>query len=101
MIKFPERYSRRRLNTLYREAGIDDKISRLLRKSFCAMANLYGTIRLDDAFEIIAEQNGDTISRDIFLKFAQIARHEEESYYIFGDDEMFTEEKPKASCQKG
>lgn len=38
-ILFPEAYSRRRLNILYREIPLPDTVSRMLRKYFNAMAN--------------------------------------------------------------
>ena len=44
-IEFPEEYTRRELNARYREIPLKDTTSRLLRKYFNAMANLYGIIR--------------------------------------------------------
>ena len=52
-IEFPEEYTRRELNTRYREIPLKDTTSRLLRKYFNAMANLYGIIPLHKAKEII------------------------------------------------
>lgn len=52
-IQFPETYDRRRLNKMYRAAGVPDRKSYLLRNYFCAMANLYGTISLTEAWELI------------------------------------------------
>lgn len=43
-VPFPEMYDRRELNALYREIPLKDNTSRLLRKYFNAMANLYGVI---------------------------------------------------------
>ena len=43
-IEFPEEYTRRELNARYREIPLKDTTSRLLRKYFNAMANLYGII---------------------------------------------------------
>ena len=45
-IEFPEEYTRRELNARYREIPLKDTTSRLLRKYFNAMANLYGIIPL-------------------------------------------------------
>jgi len=39
-IEFPETYSHRKLNAMYREIPLPDTTSRLLRKYFQAMANL-------------------------------------------------------------
>ncbi len=43
---FPEVYKRRELNAQYRAIPLKDTTSRLLRKYFNAMANLYGIIPL-------------------------------------------------------
>ena len=75
-ILFPEAYSRRRLNILYREIPLPDTVSRMLRKYFNAMANLYGIIPLRKVFEIIQEQNHNPITEEELLSFAEIARHE-------------------------
>ena len=40
-VRFPETYTRRQLNALYREIPLSDTTSRLLRKYFNAAANLY------------------------------------------------------------
>lgn len=52
-IEFPEEYTRRELNARYREIPLKDTTSRLLRKYFNAMANLYGIIPLHKAKEIV------------------------------------------------
>ena len=94
LIPIPEPYSRRRLNALYREIPLPDTHSRMLRKYFNAMANLYGIIPLRKAFEIIQEQNRNRFTEEELLAFAEIARHEEEDYYILGLDELYTDGKP-------
>ena len=93
LIPIPEPYSRRRLNALYREIPLPDIVSRMLRKYFNAMANLYGIIPLRKAFEIIQEQNHSRFTQEELLAFAEIARHEEEDYYILGLDELYTDGK--------
>lgn len=87
--EMPEEYSRRQLNALYREIPLKDTTSRLLRKYFNAMANLYGIVPVSKAYEIISEQNPRLVSRDVFLAFAEIARHECEDYYLLGLDELY------------
>lgn len=94
LIPFPEIYSRRRLNALYRETPLPDTVSRMLRKYFSAMANLYGIIPLRKAFEIIQEQNRNRFTEEELLAFAEIARHEDEGYYILGLDELYMDGKP-------
>lgn len=93
-VAIPESYTRRQLNAFYREIPLKDTTSRLLRKYFNAMANLYGIIPLKKAYEIISEQNPTLVTEPEFLAFAEIARHEIEDYYILGADEIYTNRAP-------
>lgn len=88
-ICIPETYTRRQLNTLYREIPLKDTTSRTLRKYFCAMANLYGIITLKEAWRIISKQSPTLVTEEEFLAFAEIARHECEDYYLLGLDEIY------------
>ena len=104
-IDIPETYSRRKLNAMYREIPLKDTTSRLLRKYFNAMANLYGVIPLRKAWEIVSDQNTDLVSKEEFFTFAEIARHECEDYCIMKDDELYLDGKPtgqigRASCRE-
>lgn len=92
-IALPEEYTRRELNARYREIPLKDTTSRLLRKYFNAMANLYGIIPLHKAKEIIFSLSPKLVTEDEFLAFAEIARHECEGYYILGGDELYTDVK--------
>ena len=92
-IEFPEEYTRRGLNARYREIPLKDTTSRLLRKYFNAMANLYGIIPLHKAKEIVFSLSPKLVTEDEFLAFAEIARHECEGYYILGGDELYTDVK--------
>ena len=92
-IALPEEYTRRELNARYREIPLKDTTSRLLRKYFNAMANLYGIIPLHKAKEIIFSLSPKLVTEDEFLAFAEIARHECEGYYILGGDELYTDIK--------
>lgn len=93
-IDIPETYSRRKLNAMYRDIPLKDTTSRLLRKYFNAMANLYGVIPLRKAWEIVSDQNTDLVSKEEFFTFAEIARHECEDYCIMKDDELYLDGKP-------
>lgn len=90
-IQLPESYSRRKLNAMYREIPLKDTTFRTLRKYFNAMANLYGIISLKKAFEIISNQSPSLVTEDEFLAFAEIARHEDEQYYILSSEEISDE----------
>ena len=92
-IEFPEEYTRRELNARYREIPLKDTTSRLLRKYFNAMANLYGIIPLHKAKEIVFSLSPKLITEEEFLAFTEIARHECEDYYILGGDELYTDVK--------
>lgn len=93
-VEVPETYSRRRLNTLYREIPLKDTTSRLLRKYFNAMAKLYGIIPLRKAWEIVSSQNPKLISKEEFFDFAEIARHECEYYCVMKDSELYLDGEP-------
>ena len=90
-IEFPEEYTRRELNARYREIPLKDTTSRLLRKYFNAMANLYGIIPLHKAKEIVFSLSPKLITEEEFLAFTEIARHECEDYYILGGDELYSD----------
>ncbi len=85
----PEVYPRRKLNALYREIPLKDTTSRLLRKYFNAMANLYGIMPLRKAYEIISAQCRRPVSKEEFLAFSEIARHECGEYYLLEADELY------------
>ena len=90
-IELPEEYTRQELNARYREIPLKDTTSRLLRKYFNAMANLYGIIPLHKAKEIIFSLSPKLVTEEEFLAFAEIARHECEDYYILGDNELYSD----------
>ena len=91
LIPFPETYTRRELNARYREIPLKDNTSRLLRKYFNAMANLYGVISLRDALAVIRRFHPRTVTDAAFLAFAEIARHECAGYWLLGRDEIFAD----------
>lgn len=99
-VTLPEIYSRRKLNALYREIPLKDTTSRLLRKYFNAMANLYGIIPLRKAYEIISAQCRHPVSKEEFLSFSEIARHECEEYCLLGADELYPGRKQTAPLNR-
>lgn len=99
-ITFPETYSRRKLNTMYREIPLTDNAFRTLRKYFNAMANLYGIISLREAYKIICQQNSNPVTEEEFLAFAEIARHEIEDYYILGAEDVYFDAKPSPPMER-
>ncbi len=89
----PTPFSRRELNTRYREIPLRDTTSRLLRKYCNAAAHLYGVIPLHKLYEIIATQNPTLVTEQEFIAFATIARHECEDYCILGQAELYIDGK--------
>ena len=85
----PETYSRIKLNALYRAIPLKDTTFRLLRKYFSAAANLYGIISLRKLFEIVDAQNPGLITKEMFIEFAKVARHEQEGYFLLCDADIF------------
>ena len=55
--KWPETYSRRVLNQMYRAIPLKDTAFRLLRKYFNALTNLYGVVPLREVYKIVTAQN--------------------------------------------
>lgn len=90
-IAFPEEYTRRQLNALYREIPLKDTKSRLLRKYFNAMATLYGVLPLGKAKEIIFSLDPKLVTEKEFMAFVDIARHECEGYYILRGEELYSD----------
>lgn len=89
----PEVYDRRKLNALYREIPLKDNTFRTLRKYFSAMANLYGIIPIGKAYEIISSQSPKLVTKEEFLAFVKIARHECDYYSILRMDEVYIDGK--------
>lgn len=88
-IPLPEIYTRRMLNALYRQIPLKDTTFRLLRKYFIAAANLYGAVPVRKVFEIVSAHYQGLVSMEDFARFAEIACHECEEYYILGDSELY------------
>jgi len=99
-INIPEDYSRTELNRLYREKGIENKTSVKLRKYFNAFAHLYGALPLPKAFEIVSSQNNADVTEEVFYNFAEIARHENENYFILGAEDIYIDGKPTTIKEK-
>lgn len=93
---WPELYDRRTLNRMYREIPMKDTTSRILRKYFTAMANLYGIIPLREAYEIAKHFSPRSFSEEEFFAFARIAAHEDNNHEILGEEALYTDGQPTA-----
>ena len=91
-IQFPEMYDRRRLNKMYRAAGLPDRKSYLLRSCFYAMANLYGTISLAEAWTLIHSYHPRGAITESSSGRSPSWRAGDEAYDIMGLDECFADE---------
>ena len=94
--EIPDIYDRRTLNQMYREIPLKDTTSRLLRKYFAAMANLYGIIPLPEAYKIAKHFSPRSFSEEEFFDFAEIARHEDGNYGVLGAENLYTDGRPSA-----
>lgn len=99
MKEFPRMYAESTLKRMYSKLNLEESQIELLRQYFDAFSNLYGIISMRKAFEIISRQNHGSISKEDFLAFAEIARHEDH-YYILSMDELYTVESPSEPMER-
>lgn len=76
MSRFPRQYDESTLNRMYKKLELSDDIIKLLEDYFDAFANLYNILPLEDAFGIINEQNKDLLTKEKFIAFSEIMRHD-------------------------
>ncbi len=96
---YPDVYPPEVLSKLYKMLALPEETAELLHRYFKAMARLYGVIPLKKALEIINTQN-DPISEHDFLAFAEIVRHEDNYYGIFGKEELYGKGKTTAPLDR-
>ena len=90
MNDLPQVYEKGRLDEMYAQLGLPDDTIKLLHDYFAAFGEFYRIISLHDAFSVIKRHNGDLISRDAFIAFSEIVRHEDRHfYYVLGADELY------------
>lgn len=90
MSDFPQFYKKSKLDEMYARLALPDDTIKLLHDYFIAFGEFYYIISLRDAFSIIKKQNGDLISKEAFIAFSEIVRHEDgHFYYILGVDELY------------
>ncbi len=90
MKEFPQPYEKEALNEMYAKLNLPEEQLQLLFEYFDALNKFYNIISIKDAFDIISRQNKNTISKDVFIEFANIARHDyNHYYYILSPDELY------------
>ncbi len=90
MNEFPQPYEKETLTEMYSKLNLSKEQLLLLFDYFDALSNFYNIISLKDAFGIISRQNQNIISKEAFVEFVSIARHDHgHYYYIIAQDELY------------
>ena len=91
---YPKPLSEKAIQRLYRESGLDDRAQAFLHDFFSACANLYGAIELRDAWDVFQQITEDKpkLRRKDLVAFSGIVRREEQPYYVFETEEVFSAE---------
>lgn len=94
---YPKPLSEKNILKMYKEAGISDDMKAYYHDVFQACANLYGAIDFRNLWKLLKELEKKDPSlpktkRKDFLAFSSIARREEQDYYVYEIDELYSEE---------
>ena len=91
---YPKPLSEKALQRLYKESGLDTRAQGFLHDFFAACANLYGAIELRDAWDVYQQISEDKpkLRRKDLVAFSAITRREEQPYYVFETEEVYSEE---------
>ena len=93
-MSYPKPLSEKSLEKRYKESGLTDEARFYLHRVFAACANLYGAISLRHIWTLYGElKDAPKLRRKDILTFASIVRREEQQYYVFEIEELYTEEK--------
>ena len=92
---YPKPLSEKALQRLYKESGLDERAQAFLHDFFAACAKLYGAIELRDAWDVYQQISEDKpkLRRKDLIAFSAITRREEQPYYVFETEEVYSEEK--------
>ena len=92
---YPKPLSEKAIQRLYKESGLDEHTQAFLHDFFAACANLYGAIELRDAWDVYQQITEDKpkLRRKNLVAFSSIARREEQPYFVFETEEVYSEEK--------
>ena len=95
MSKFPRIYAESTLTRMHKKLELSDETVQLLYDYFDAFSNFYQRLPLKDAYDIFEKQNKGLVTKEKFIAFSEIARHEEHFYGILGLEELYLDE-PKS-----
>ena len=89
MSKWPRIYKERTLKSMYKKLTIDNDKIEYLRKFFQAASNFYEIIEIKELWRILSVEYKFSITKEEFIDFTEILRHEEHIFYILSDDELY------------
>ena len=91
---YPKPLSEKTLRKKYEEAHISGDVREFLHHFFAACANLYGTVDINEIWEIYQELKDDfpRIHKTDLVRFSAIARREKNPYYIYEVEELYPED---------
>ena len=96
---YPKPLSKKKLDSLYLQSGLKEKQIEFLHQFFQACVNLYGAIELQDVWTIypqIRDTCPKIMKKDI-ITFSSVVRREEQPYYVFEIEELYSEEPHRDS----
>lgn len=93
---YPKPLSTKLIDKMF--ASWDPHTVEVLHTYYAAFSALYGSIQLQDAWEIFKEFE-PKIRKKQFIEFSSIVRREDVSYYIYEIDEIYSDEK-RADTQR-
>jgi hypothetical protein len=89
MKNFPKEYAESTIKRMNKQLALPDETRSLLYDYFEAIANFYEVLPLNDAYRIFDRQNKGMVTKEDFIAFSEIARHERHCYYILSKDELY------------
>ena len=100
---YPKPLSKKTLDRLYGEAGLNEAQVDFLRRFFSACTALYGVVFAEEAWEVYKELSAKTETvllrrKDMYTALG-ILRREPVPFYVYEADEVYSEEKRSDSAR--
>ena len=89
MSKFPRSFAESTLNRMKKKLNLPEEKIKLLYDYFEAFSNFYQLLSLKDAYKIINSFDPSLVTKDEFIAFSEILRHEKHFYFILGKEELY------------
>lgn len=94
---YPKPLAPKTIDKMYIKLGVDKEQKDFIHTFYAASMNLYGTISLDDAWEVYKELSCSItlpkFPQKLFFEISDILRREPLDYYMFEVDELFEDER--------